>query len=201
MIELMEAGDLSSHPPVIKVFNFMLQVHKVAARPKEEDMKPSREWFDGVFLAMPNCVSLHIQIDNMRGLIRALSVVVAGDLTVLKPLDPFGGAENSITDGDVKVGYSPIIFDVTIRGSVECVFIVLDTVVEPADLLLEVVDFAGLLGIALSDGCKEPFSDGLENVCIEVGVGHQGGCNSTRQHRWFRTLNWSDWERDAVFGG
>ena len=60
LIKLMEVGDLLSHPPVVKVFNFVLQVHKVAAGPKEEGAEPGREWFDGVFLTMPNCVSLRI---------------------------------------------------------------------------------------------------------------------------------------------
>ena len=146
-------------------------MHEVAAGPKEEGTEPGGYWFDGVFLTMPHCVSLCIQIDNVRGLIRALSVVVASDSAVLQPFDPFGGVENSITDGDVEVGYWPVVLDVTIGGSVECVFIVLDTVMEPVDLLLEVADFAGFLGVASGDGCEEPFSDGLEDVCIEIGVG------------------------------
>jgi hypothetical protein len=193
-------GNLPSHPPVVKVLDVALQVHKIVAGPDEEGVEPGREQFDRDFLAMPHRVSLCVQINNVRGLIRALSVVVAGNPTVLQPLDPFGGVENSIADGDVKVGYSPVVLDITIGGSVECVLIVPDMVVEPMDLLPEVADFAGLLGVASSDGCEEPFSDGLENVCIEVRVGCQGGCNSTRQHRWFQTLDWSDQERDAVFG-
>ena len=60
LIKLTEAGDLPSQPPVVKVTDVMLQVHKVTAGPNEEGAEPGREWFDGVFLAMPNCVSLHI---------------------------------------------------------------------------------------------------------------------------------------------
>ena len=97
--------------------------------------------------------------------------------------------------------YSPIILDVPVGGSVECVLVVLDMVVKPTDLLLKAANFAGLLGVVLSDGCEEPFSNGSKDVCIEIGVGHQGGCNFTGRHRWFSTLDWSDWERDMVFGG
>ena len=53
-------GDLLSHPPVIKVFNFMLQVDKVATGSKQQGSEPAREQLNGVFLAMPNSVSLHI---------------------------------------------------------------------------------------------------------------------------------------------
>ena len=60
LIKLAEAGDLPSQPPVIKVADVMLQVHEVTAWPNKEGMEPGRERFDGVFLAMPNCVSLCI---------------------------------------------------------------------------------------------------------------------------------------------
>ena len=176
----MEAGDLPSQPPVVKVFDFALQVHKVTAGPKKEGVEPGGNWFDGVLLAVPHCVSLCIQINNMRGLIRALSVMVAGNLAIFQPFDPFGGVEDSIADGDVEVGYLPIILDITVRGSVKCVLIVLDMVVEPVNLLLEAADFAGLLSFTSSDGCEEPFSDGSEDVCIEIRVDCQGGCNCTR---------------------
>ena len=34
LVKLMETGDLPSQPPVVKVFNFVLQVDEVAARPE-----------------------------------------------------------------------------------------------------------------------------------------------------------------------
>ena len=67
LVEFMEAGDLPSQPPVIKVFDFALQVHEVTAGPKKEGAEPGGNWFNGVLLAMPNHVSLCIQVDNMRG--------------------------------------------------------------------------------------------------------------------------------------
>ena len=127
--------------------------------------------------------------------------MIAGNSTVLQPFDPFGGVKDSITNEDVEVRDSPIVLNVTVGGSVKRVFIMLNTVVEPTNLLLEVVDFAGVLGITSGDGCEKPFSDGLEDVHIEIGVGCQGGCNCTGQHRWFQTLDQSDWERDVVLGG
>ena len=60
LIKLTEAGNLPSQPPVVKVANVVLQVHEVTAGPNEEGTEPGGEWFDGVFLAMPNCVSLRI---------------------------------------------------------------------------------------------------------------------------------------------
>jgi hypothetical protein len=60
LVELTKTGDLPSQLPVIKVFDFMLQVRKVATRPKQEGAEPCWNWFDGVFLAMPNHVSLCI---------------------------------------------------------------------------------------------------------------------------------------------
>jgi hypothetical protein len=113
----------------------------------------------------------------MRGLIWALLFMVSGDSSVFQLFNPFGQAEDSITKGDVKVGYSPIVLDISVGSSLEYVFVVFNMVVEPTDLLFEAVNLAGLLGIALGDGCKEPFSNGSENVCVEVRVGRQGGCN------------------------
>ena len=145
-------GNLPSHPPVVKVFNFTLQVHKVTAWPEEEGVEPCGEQFNGVFFAMPNCVSLCIQVYNVRGLIRALALMITSNSAVLQPFDPFGGTMDSIAKGDVKVGHSPIIDDIAIRGPFKVVFIVLDMVMEPSDLFLEAVHFAGSLGFALSNG-------------------------------------------------
>ena len=60
LVEFVEAGDLPSQPPVVKVADVALQVHEVTAGPNEEGMEPGGEWLNGVFLAMPNHVSLHI---------------------------------------------------------------------------------------------------------------------------------------------
>ena len=60
MIELTEASDLPSQPSVVKVANVVLQVHKVPAGPDEEGAEPGGEQLNGVFLAMPNHVSLRI---------------------------------------------------------------------------------------------------------------------------------------------
>ena len=68
-IELTEMGDLPSQPPVVKVFNLALQVDKVTTRPEQEGPELGGEWFNRVFLAMPNRVSLHIEINDIRGLI------------------------------------------------------------------------------------------------------------------------------------
>jgi hypothetical protein len=57
-VEFMEAGDLLSHLPVVKVFNLMLQVDKVATGSLQEELEPCREWFNGVLFAMSNGVSL-----------------------------------------------------------------------------------------------------------------------------------------------
>ena len=175
-------------------------MHKVTAGPDEEGMEPGGERFNGVVLAMPHCVSLCIHVDNVRGLIRALLFMVPGNSSVFQLLDPLGRSEDSIAEGNVEVGHPPIVLDVSVGSPLEYIFVVFDAVVEPADLLFEAVNFAGFLGITLGNGCKEPFRDGLENVGVEVGVGCQGGCNGTGRHRWFRTLDQSDWERDSVFG-
>ena len=137
----------------------------------------------------------------MRGLIRALVFMIPSDSSVVQFLDPLGWAEDPIAEGNVKVGDLSIVLLVAIRGSFDNVLIMLNMVVEPVDLLLEVADFAGLLGVTPGNGCEEPLCDGSENVCVEFWVGCQGGCNGTRRHRWFRTLDQSNWERDAVFGG
>jgi hypothetical protein len=171
LIKLAEAGDLPSQPPVVKVANVTLQVHEVTAGPDEEGAEPGGERFDGVFLAMPNRVSLRIQVDNMRGLIRALLLVESGDPSVLQFLDPFGQFEDSVSKGNVEVGHPPVVLNVSIGGSLEYIFVVFNAVMEPTDLFFEVVDLAGLLDVALGNGCEEPFSDGSENVGVEVRVG------------------------------
>ena len=97
LIELVGASDLPSQPPVIKVANVALEVHEVTAWPNEEGVEPGRERFDGVFFAVPNCVSLRIQVNNVRGLIWALLFVEPSNSTVflihfadLKTLSPRG---------------------------------------------------------------------------------------------------------------
>ena len=152
LIKLMEVGDLPSHPPVIKVFNVALQVHEITTWPKEEGAKAGREWLNGVFFAMPNHVSLCKQIDNIRGLNRALALMITGDSAIFQPFDPFGGTVDPVAKGDVEVGYLPVILDVAVGGPVECTFIMLDTVVEPSDLFLEMAYFAGFVGFALHNG-------------------------------------------------
>ena len=116
----------------------------------------------------------------MRGLIRALGVVVSGNSPIIQPFDPFGWAEDSITEGNVEMGDSSVILFIAIGRLVECVLLVLDAVVESVDLFFEVVNLACLLGVTSGDDREEPFSDGSEDVRIEIGVGHQGGCNCTR---------------------
>ena len=152
MIELTEASDLLSHPPVVKVFDFALQVHEVAAGPKEEGTEPGGEWFNGVFFAMPNCVSLCIQINSVRGLIRALALMVTSDSAIFQPLDPLGRVVDSVTEGNVEVGYSPVIFDVAIWGPFKCVFVVLNAVMEPSDLFFKAVYLTGSVSFMLSNG-------------------------------------------------
>ena len=152
LVELMEAGDLPSHPPVIKVFNVVLQVHKIAAGPNEEGAEPSGERLNGVFFAMSDHVSLCIQVDNVRGLGRALALVITGDPAIFQPLNPFGRAEDPIANGNVEVGHPSIILGVAIGGSVECILVVLNMVVEPPDLLFEMADFAGFFGFTLCNG-------------------------------------------------
>ena len=201
LIELMEVGDLPSQPPVVKVADVALQVHEVAAGPNEKGAEPGREWFDGVFLAMPNHVSLRIQIDNIGGLIRALLLVESSNPSVFQLLDPLCWFEDSVAEGNEEVGHLPVILDVPIGGPLKYVFIMFDMVVKSADLLIKAVDFAGFLGVMSGDGCKEPLCNGLEYVGIEVRVGRQGGRNSTGRHRWFRALDRTDRERDAIFGG
>ena len=176
----------------------MLQVHKIAAGPDEKGTEPGREQFDRVFLTMPHCVSLHIQVNNMRGLIRALGVTVSGNSSVVQPFDPFGWAEDSITKGNVEMGNSSIILLIAIGREVECVLVVLNAVMEPTDLFFEVANLTCLLGVTSGDGHEEPFSDGSEDVPIEIRVGRQGGCNCTGRHRWFQTLDQSDQERGAI---
>ena len=152
LIKLIETGNLLSHPPVVKVFDFVLQVDKVATGPKEEGMEPSGEWFNGVFFTMPNRVSLCIHVDNMRGLIRALALMVTGNSAIFQPLDPFGGMVDSVAKGNVEVGHSPIVDNIAIGGLFELVFIVLDMVMEPLNLVFEAMHFASSLGLMLSDG-------------------------------------------------
>ena len=180
LIELTEASNLPSHPPVVKVFDVALQVHEIAAGPNKEGAEPSGEQFDRVLFAMPHRVSLCIQVDNMRGLIRALGLVISGDPSIIQPFDPFGWVEDSIAKGNVEVGDLSVVFLIAVGRSVKYIFIMLNTVVEPTDLFFEAANFTCLLGVASGDSHEEPFSNGSEDVHIEIGVGRQGGCNCTR---------------------
>ena len=201
LLELVKAGDLPSQPPVVKVADVALEVYKVAAGPDEEGAEPGGEWFNGVLLAMPNRVSLCIQVDNIRGLIRALLFMEPGDSTVFNLLDPFCWLEDSISQGNEEVGDLPIVFNVPVGGAFKYVFVVFDPIVESGDLLLEATDFDIFKSVASGEGCKEPFGDGSEDVGVEVRVCCQGGRNSIGRHRWFQTLDRADQERDAVLSG
>jgi hypothetical protein len=126
--------------------------------------------------------------------------VEPGDLTIFQLLDPLCWFKDPVAKRDEEVGHLPIVLDVPIGGTFEYVFVVLDVIVESTDLLVEVADFAVLLGIASGNGCEEPLCDGSEDVGIEVRVCRQCGCNGTGRHRWFWTLNRMNWERNTVFG-
>jgi hypothetical protein len=201
LIELAEAGDLPSQPPVVKVADVTLEVHEVAGWPDKEGVEPSGEGFDGVLFAMPNCISLCIQVDNIRGLIRALVCVESGDASIFQLFDPFCWLEDSFAQRNVEVGHPPLVVNVAIWGSFEDVFIVFDSVVEPGDLFFETADFDIFMGIASGNGCEEPLCDGSKDVSVEVRVCRQRGRNGIGRHRWFRGFERADRERDAVLDG
>jgi hypothetical protein len=92
-------------------------------------MEPGGDWFNGVFLTMPNHVSLRIQINDVRGLIQALDFMEASDSAVVQSLDPFGRLVNSVAQGNVKLGDLSVVGNVTVGGSFELVFIVFDAIV------------------------------------------------------------------------
>ena len=201
LIELAEASDLPSQPPVVKVADVALEVYEVAAGSDEEGAEPGGGWFNRIFLAMPNRVSLCIQIDNVRGLIRALVCMKPGDASIFDLLDPLCRFEDSIAQRDEEVGDSSFVFDVPVGGAFKYVFIVFDPVVESGNLFFEATNFDIFVGVASGDGCKEPFDDGSEDVGIEIRVCRQCVRNGTGQHRWFRALDRTDRERDAIFDG
>ena len=201
LIELAEASDLPSQPPVIKVTDVALEVYEVTAGSDEEGAEPGGEWFNGVFLAMPNHVSLCIQIDNVRGLIRALICVKPGDASVFELFDPLCRFEDSLAQRDEEVGDSSFILDVPVGGAFKYVFIMFDLIVESGNLLFEATNFDIFVGVASGDGCEEPFDNGSEDVGVEVRVCRQCVRNGIGRHRWFWTLDRTDRERDAVFNG
>ena len=201
LIELAEASNLSSQPPVVKVADVTLEVYEVAAGSNEEGVEPGGEWFNRVFLAMPNCVSLRIQIDNIGGLIWALVCVEPGDTSVFEFLDPFCRFEDSLAQGNEEVGNSSLVLNVSIGGAFKYVFIVLDPVVESGNLLFEAMNLDIFMGVALGNGCEEPFDDSSEDVGVEVRVCRQCVRNGIGRHRWFRSLDRADRERDAVLDG
>ena len=52
----------------------------------------------------------------------------SSDPSVFQLLDPLGRFEDSVAEGDVKVGHLPIVLDVPVGGSLEYVFVVFDVV-------------------------------------------------------------------------
>ena len=201
LIELAEASDLPSQPPVVKVADVALEVYEVAAGSDKEGAEPGGERFNRVFLAMPNRVSLRIQIDNIGGLIWALVCVEPGDASVFELLDPFCRFEDSLAQGDEEVGNSSLIFNVSVGGAFEYVFVVFNPIVESSNLFFKATNFNVFMGIASGDGREEPFDDGSEDVGVKVGVCRQCVRNGIGRHRWFRTLDRTDRERDAVLDG
>ena len=123
------------------------------------------------------------------------------DAPIFELLNPLGRLVDSVAQRDEEVGDSSVVFNVPIGGAFEYVFIVFDSVVEPSDLLLEATDLNILMGVASGDGCEESFDDGSEDVGVEVRVRRQCVRNGIGRHRWFRTLNRTNQERDAVLDG
>ena len=117
------------------------------------------------------------------------------DSAIFELLDPLCRLVDSLAHRDEEVGDSPV------GGAFKYVFVVFDLVVEPGDLFFEAADFDVFMGVAPGDGCEEPFGDGSEDVGVEIRVCCQGGRNGLGRHRWFRTLDWANRERDAVLGG
>ena len=102
-----------------------------------------------------------------------------GNSTVFQLFDPLCWLKDSIAKGNEEVGDLPIILDVPIGGAFEYVFIVLDVVMESADLFVKAADFTSLLSVVSGNGCEEPLCDGSKDVGIEVRVGRQSGRNGT----------------------
>ena len=127
--------------------------------------------------------------------------VEPSDSTIFELFDPFCRLEYPVTQGNEEVGDSPFVFDVSVGGAFEYVLVVFDLIVESGDLFLEVTDFDVLVGVVSGNGGEEPFGDGSEDVGVKIGVCCQCGHNGIGRHRWFRTLEWMDRERDAVLDG
>ena len=130
----------------------------------------------------------------------ALALVIAGDSAVFQSFDPFGRVVDSITQGDVEVRHLPFVDNVAIGGPLELVFVVFYAVIQAFNLFLKVVHLDGCLCFALSDGGEEAISNCPEDVQVELEMSSKGCRNGIGQHRWFQTLDQSDWERDGVFG-
>ena len=179
----------------------MLQVDKVATRSEQEAPEPGGEQFNRVLLAMPNHVSLCIEVNNVRGLIRALAIMISSNSAIFQSLNPFGRAEDSIIQGNVEVGNLSIIDDVALEGLLEVILVVLDMILQAINLSLEAFDFSGCLCLASGNNGEETFGDCTEDVQVELGMGSKGHCNSNGRHRWFQALDQPDQERCKGFGG
>ena len=128
---------------------------------------------------MPNRVSLCIQINDIGGLIQALAIMVAGHSTIFKPLDPFGRAEDSITQGNVEVGDLSAVDDEALRSFLEAGFVMQDVILKAIDLSLEAFDFDGCLCLTSGDCGEEAVSNHVKDVWVELRMGSKGHCNSS----------------------
>ena len=66
---------------------------------------------------MPNHVSLCIEVNNVWGLIRALAFMETGNSAIIQPLDPLHRMMDSVTQGNIELGYLSVIDDVAVGGS------------------------------------------------------------------------------------
>ena len=125
----------------------------------------------------------------------------SGDMPIFELLDPLGRFVDPVAQRDEEMGDSSVVFNVPVGGALEYVFIVFDSVMEPGDLLLEATNLDIFMGVASGDGGEEPFDDGSEDVGVEVRVCRQCVRNGIGRHRWFRTLDRTNRERNAVLDG
>jgi hypothetical protein len=98
----------------------------------------------------------------MRFLVGALSTEVSGDGAIIIKLDPLHLLIESAADGDVEVGYFPIVEDVARGWLIERGLIVEDLLLQTVESVF--VPFCGYSGVGLSigDGLKEAVSNASE---------------------------------------
>jgi hypothetical protein len=101
----------------------------------------------------------------------------AGDVTIIKLLDPTSWQVEPSPNGEVEVGEA-CVFNIPLRGLLVDLLVLGDFISKSLQLVTKLL-LHFMVGVFTGfDGCEQSVTDGLQGDCINnIANGLEGGCN------------------------